>query len=345
LRWPAALDLWVHLAIRLGLAEGTPLRPEPTRARPYLEADRAAEAQTLAAAWRDSKEWNDLLHVPGLVFEGGAWRNDPLAARHAILKLLAEVPAGSWFLGEAFVQAAKARQPDFQRPAGDYDSWYIRDAATKIYLRGFEHWDRVEGALVRWLLQGPLHWLGIVEKAEGAEAFCVTDFGRAFMAGSAVTLAPLAAAAVEVKADGTLCVPAAVSRYDRFQVARVCNWLAREADGYVYRLSPGSLARAAKQGIKVSHILAFLQKAAGEAPLPPNVVGALHRWERAGQEAAVKETVVLKVKSPELLETLLRTPGVRRYLGEKLGPALVEVRQADAARLREALAELGILAD
>ncbi len=345
LRWPAALDLWVHLVTRLGLAEGTPLRLEPTRARPYLEAERSAEALALATAWRDSKEWNDLLHVPGLIFEGGAWRNDPLATRQALLKLLADVPPNTWWPREAWVQAVKRASPDFQRPAGDYDSWYIRDANTKAYLRGFEHWDQVEGALVRWLLQGPLHWLGLVDLAATGDAFCITDFGRAVVTGGTATLTA-ASATIEILGDSTLRAPAGVSRYDRFQVARVCNWVAREAEGgYSYRLSPASLARAAQQGIRVSHILAFLQKAVGEAALPPNVVGALHRWERAGREASIKETVVLSVKSAELLDTLLRTPNVRRYLGDKLGPTAVEVRRADMARLREALAELGILAD
>lgn len=255
---------------------------------------------------------------------------------------------GLWWPVEALVEAAKARQPDFQRPAGDYKSWYIRDAATKTYLRGFKYWDRVDGALVRWLIQNPLHWLGVVEVAEAA--FCVTAWGARFLSRAADSpagkeVSEKEASPVAVTADGTLRVAAAVSRYDRFQLARVCNWLPVEKGDYVYRLSPASLARAAKQGIKVNHILAFLQKALGENALPPTLVGALRRWERLGSEAAVKETVVLKVKSPELLETLLRTPGVSRYLGEKLGPALVEVRPSEVGKLREALAELGLLAD
>ena len=140
-------------------------------------------------------------------------------------------------------------------------------------------------------------------------------------------------------------VPVNVSRYDRFQMARVCNWLPLEPEAYSYRLAPASLARAAKQSIKVSHILAFLQRSLGEQALPPHLAGALHRWERAGQEAAVKEMVTLKLKSPEMLDNLLRMPSVKRYLGEKLSPTLVEVHSADVAKLRQALAELGILAD
>jgi len=150
---------------------------------------------------------------------------------------------------------------------------------------------------------------------------------------------------LQVGADGTLRVPASASRYDRFQVARVSNWLPAEGDDYVYRLAPASLARAAKQGIKVSHIIASLQKATGGEDLPPTLVGALHRWERAGGEAALKDTVVLKLSNPALLETLQRTPKVKRYLGESLGPDAVEVRRDDIEKLRAALAEVGILVD
>ena len=59
--------------------------------------------------------------------------------------------------------AVKAADPDFQRPDGDYGSWYIRDAAGDAYLSGFESWDRVEGVLIADLLAGPLHWLGVVD--------------------------------------------------------------------------------------------------------------------------------------------------------------------------------------
>ena len=371
LRLPEALDLFTHLVIHLGLVAGTPLKLEPANARPFLEAPRPAQVKDLAKAWRDSREWNDLLHVPGLIFEGKAWRNDPFAARHAILNLLAEAPPGQWWSLDSFVAAVKERQPDFQRPAGDYDSWYIRDAATQTYLRGFESWERVDGALVRWVIEQPMYWLGLLdlftaESAEIAEfgdtsfeisvrsansavspsAFRITPYGAAFLGrGEWPAAEAEAPGSFQAGADGTLRVPASASRYDRFQVARVSNWLPAEGDDYVYRLAPASLARAAKQGIKVSHIIAFLQKATGGEDLPPTLVGALHRWERAGGEAALKDTVVLKLSNPALLETLQRTPKVKRYLGESLGPDAVEVRRDDIEKLRAALAEVGILVD
>jgi hypothetical protein len=371
LRLPDALDFFTHLVIHLGLVAGTPLGLEPAKARPFLEAPRPAQVKDLAEAWRDSREWNDLLHIPGLIFEGKAWRNDPFTARHAIVNLLAEVPSREWWSLDSFVAAVKDRQPDFQRPAGDYDSWYIRDAATQTYLRGFESWERVDGALVRWIIQRPLYWLGLLdlftaESAEIAElgdasfeisarpansavspsAFRITPYGAAFLGRGEWPVAEAEApVSMQVEADGTLRVPASASRYDRFQVARVSNWLPAEGDDYVYRLAPASLSRAGKQGIKISHIIAFLQKATGGEDLPPALVGALHRWERAGGEAALKDTVVLKLNNPALLETLQRTPKVKRYLGESLGPNAVEVRRDGIEKLRAALAEVGILVD
>ncbi|MBM2848084.1 MAG: uncharacterized protein HW418_1026, partial [Anaerolineales bacterium] len=233
------------------------------------------------------------------------------------------------------------------------------DAATQTYLRGFESWERVDGALVRWVIEQPMYWLGLVEfggnfptarqrgPGVGAEtAFCITPYGAAFLGRGEWPVAEAEApASFQVGADGTLRVPASASRYDRFQVARVSNWLPAEGDDYLYRLAPASLARAGKQGIKISHIIAFLQKATGDEDLPPALVGALHRWERAGGEAALKDTVVLKLNNPALLETLQRTPKVKRYLGESLGPNAVEVRRDGIEKLRAALAEVGILVD
>jgi hypothetical protein len=353
LHLPQALDFFLHLIIRLGLASGTPLKLDPALARPLLEAPRPEQVATLVPAWRDSREWNDLLHLPGLTFEGKAWRNDPFTARAAILQLLAEVPPGEWWSLDAFVAAVKERQPDFQRPAGDYDSWYIRDAQTQAYLRGFANWERVDGALVRWLIEQPLYWLGMVELGNGADAqpseksaqgFRLTPYAAACLGQAELPAAP-AASPLQVGADGMMRVPASASHYDRFQVARVSNWLPPEGGDYLYRLAPASLVRAAKQGIRVQHILAFLQKAAGGEAVPPTLAGALHRWERAGGEAAIKETAVLRLKTPELLETLRRTPAVKRFLGEGLGPSAVEVRLSDMGKLREALAEVGILVD
>jgi hypothetical protein len=344
LLFPAALDFYLSLLMELGLVMGAPLKLDAAKVRPFLETSRSKQIERLAETWRTSKHWNDLRHVPGLIFEGTAWHNDPLTARQAILNLLAEVPPGEWWSLESFIGSVKERQPDFQRPAGDYDSWYIRDELTRDYLRGFQNWDHVDGAYVRWLIWHPLYRLGLIETSRPPGAFRFTPYGAAFL-GLGAWPEESEPAPIRVSATGVIHVPSSASRYTRFQVARIGDWLAPERDDYLYRLTPTSLERAAKRGITVRRIEAFLREAVGDEALPPGLLGALHRWERSGSEGALKEMTVLRLKNDELLETLRRTPGLAHYLGERLGPGAVEVRRADLNEVRTALLKVGILVD
>jgi hypothetical protein len=166
LREPRAIDLAFQLALDLKLFSGTPLKPDAATARPFLERSRWSQALALADAWRNSTTWNDLLRLPGLTFEGQTWSNDPIATRGALIEWLRQVPVGRWWSVESFIAAVRDRQPDYQRPAGDFDSWYVRDATTGDYLRGLEHWERIDGALIRSILTGPLRWLGLLSGDE-----------------------------------------------------------------------------------------------------------------------------------------------------------------------------------
>ena len=87
--------------------------------------------------------------------------------------MLDDLPRQTWWNLKSFIEAIKEQHPDFQRPAGDYDSWFIRDAANGHYLRGFTDWDLVDGALIRFLLADVMHRLGLLDLAspgEGREA-------------------------------------------------------------------------------------------------------------------------------------------------------------------------------
>ncbi|MBI3363188.1 MAG: hypothetical protein HY023_18970 [Chloroflexi bacterium] len=359
---PASLEFILHLIAHLGLAVGTPFKPQAAQARPFLEAPRAQQHQRLAETWQTDPTWNDLTHVEGLIAEAITPPNDPLAARQAILSLLAQIPIGEWWSLESFALAMKDRAPDFQRPAGDYDSWYIRDTATGEYLRGFENWDRVDGALIRHIICGPMHWLGLVsigtastdhgrgaeERGGGGESFQLTRAARALLHGARWP-ADSPPGKIIIRADGALAIPRGVNSYDRFTAARFTDWESPEADRaevttYHYRISACSLARARDQSVAVRHILAFLNKA-GENPVPKSLVAALERWEVAGTEAVFDEMMVLRVKSADIIERLNASPKTRRCLGETLGPLAVEVKRADWEKLREAMVEMGMLAD
>ena len=143
--------------------------------RTWLEAPRDQQRRIVREAWQASQSWNDLCRTPSLACEDtGNWHNDPVATRERLVPLFAQLEPGAWYTLDALVAAVKTTAPDFQRPDGDYDTWYIRERDSQTYLRGFDCWDAVEGALLRFLITGPLHWLGAVNLGLAAQPIPAT---------------------------------------------------------------------------------------------------------------------------------------------------------------------------
>jgi hypothetical protein len=268
-----------------------------------------------------------------------------------MMEILANLDPKTWWGLESLLASVKATRPNFQRAAGEYNAWYIRDAVSGEYLRGFEFWDQVEGALLRFLITGPLFWLEMVELGEddngGVVAFRPTPAGRTF---AQVKTFPYPAGPAEVRirlyADATVVIPAAVNRFTRFQVARLTDWEPLEARGtlYRYRLTPHSLDRAKRAGIPLSRALTFLASRSGR-PLPDSVKSAVESWEEHGPQIRLRPVTLLQVRDEAILDRLRAAPSVRPMLGEAVGPLAVIVRTAEWPRLVSAIAELGLLSE
>lgn len=316
--------------------------PKRAETRRWLSATRAAQVKELAEAWRGSGVYRDLWHVPGLFPEPGGEMDeyDAAVARDNVLELMgALVPKQEWWSLDGFIYAIKETEADFQRPAGDYESWYIRNEKGD-YLSGFESWDAVEGALLEFYVSGPMHWLGLVDRAE--EAARLTAYGRAFLGQAAWPTPPEPEDKITVKDDGTLLVSRKVTRVDRFQAARFTTWVAA-GDPYTYKLDAASIQRASEQGINSGHIGSFISRMLGDTPVPQGISRLLDNW-RAGPSATVtmESAIILRTTAPETLDRIYDTPALRRYLGARLGPMAVIVRAGQQDGLRAALGEQGI---
>jgi hypothetical protein len=335
------------LAERLGFVarEDDLLRLEAAAVKRWLTASPAQQIAELQEAWRDDPGWNDLCQVPGLICDReAAWRpqNDPAATRRALLALLAHCPPDAWWSASSFVAAVKEVHPDFQRPDGDYTSWYIRDAASGEYLSGFESWGRVEGVLISDLLAGPLRWLGVVATVAGdAGLACrLTTAGARFLGLVADEPEEVPSPPIVVRPDLSLEAPAPASLYTRFQLERFAD--PAGVDPCRYRLTAGGLQRALARGVRVEQVLAFLRQAS-EGKVPANVAGQLHTWaERFGQ-VKVEEVAMLTVKNERVLRELTVLPETRSLIGRALSATSALVRRKDLPRLCKALRDLGYL--
>ncbi len=360
---PVAIEFLKHLLVDTGVLDDQYI-PVPDVTRQFLEAGRSEALTGLVQTWLASPEINDLWMVPGLVAEGG-WRNDPVKTRQLALELIrgaSDQYKGSaaseelpWISLSSFVSAVKQHEPDFQRPAGDYDSWFIRQAGSDEFLRGFENWDKVEGALLHYLIAGPLHWLGIVDLGTHASSHQdgllqtaspeIGAFRLSLMADELLRGIPPGKAAtesepVQVNTEGDIWLSALCPRAVRYQIARFCSWEGLRDGDYYYVVTPMSLTHAQGQGLKVSQLLALLRRYAQN--IPPMLVKALERWDTSGSEAQFEHVLLLRLKNPEILQAL-RGGRAARFIYEVISPTAAIIKPGSVKGLKSALAEMGYL--
>ena len=350
-RSPDRLAFLHHATNALGWIQPTEshhLRLVPPKVTQWLRSSPYEQRCSFAELWRDDDTWNDLFHVPSLQPDAtGSWSNDPVLARKAILNHLQDCEAETWYSLEAFIQAVKETTPDFQRPDGDYESWYIRESTTGAYLSGFESWEVVEGALIRYLLTHPLSWFDFVQTGSETEdappgAFCVTPSGAAFFTQKDPPPSP-EPPPLTIRPDFTIFSPMG-PRYKRFQLSRVADWEETGKKQFRYRITPQSLSRAEKQAISVDRILSFLDEAIGTT-LPRYLEAALTRWQARGTEARLKHAVLLQLSDEELMTQIVSTPATNRLIEERIGPTAALVDESNWQRLIAALGQIGLLPD
>jgi len=312
-------------------------QPEPVKA--FLEAPRPEALVLIQNAWIESKTFNELRLMPGIICEG-EWKNQPQETREFLLNLLDAIPEGKWWSLNALVRDIKQKYADFQRPAGDYDSWFIKKESDEQYLRGFSSWDQVDGALIKFFITNILYWLGQVDLCLAEGAIEPTSFR---VLNSQSHLTSKEDKKINISSQGLISVPRLVPRAVRYQVSRFCEWENPKEDVYRYRISTNSLTKAKDQGLKVEHLLALLSKHS-DAGIPPALIKALKRWEANGTEARIQTQVILKVSKPEVLEEMRKSKAAK-FLGEVLSPTTVIVKSGAIQKVMEALTELGLLTE
>ncbi len=335
------LAFYSYLAQSAGLVDERG-KVSPENIRQFFELDEGQALGKLWASWRESAAPGELGMVPDFQIDGElGFDHHQLRVRvNGYLKALGP---GEWWSIESFIAQVKERDPDFLRSGGEYDSWFVRRPESDEFLAGFQHWDEVEGDLLRYFLSGPLHWLGLMDLGAPEEdsrplAFRLSALFEDFSAGKIPSLQPAKPDRIQLRSQGEIRMTPAVPRKIRYQIARFCDWYPLKAEAYQFRISPASLARAEKQGLRVAHLLSLLENHA-EA-IPPNILAALQRWEKQGTQASIGSRLVMRVGSPAVLKALKRSKA-SRYILEQLGPTAVIIRPGSQDKVAQALIELG----
>ncbi len=322
------------------------LELSPEKIGNFLQADRLITLRELFQLWKSSEAVNDLLMIPGLIFEG-TWRYDPVFSRQVILQQVVNFDLQTWFSLSSLISRIKTESADFLRPAGDFDSWSIRKKGTKEYLSGREHWDDVEGAYIQYLFAGPLHWLGLVDLAYDSTEPAPVAFRISPIAGYLLkpefpvpVMAP--EAAPKLLSDLTIVMPVNSSRLLRYQVGRFTKIISNSSSETRFQISTDSLTTAEKHGLKVDQLLQLLEKQV-KLPLPASYKKLAERWDQRRIEVKMEKATLLRVEDPEVIKILMDNPRTARLIRETLTEKIITLEPAGMELVKKVLLEAGIL--
>lgn len=321
-------------------------RPVTDPVKKFLEAQPGQALQQLFEVWIKSSKINDLYFVPELVIESRL-DNHPSEVRKVLLDKLKKIPKNTWWNIQSLIDFFHNNQPDFQRPAGNFDSWLIKSKKTGQYLHGFDCWDDVDGALLRYLLTGPLHWLGLVDLASTSTTsrpgdFRLSQWSTSLLNSTALVLPP-EDFKITMRSTGQILIPFNSSRAARYIISRFCEWDPRKRNGYFYHISTRSLSSAREQGLKIAHLIRVLEENSA-AGVPPKLRSTLEKWDSLGTQVNFQHTVLLTVAKPEILE-IIKKSKAGKFLEKQLNATTIEIRKGFEKQVEQELLEIGYLAE
>jgi hypothetical protein len=315
------------------------------RLREFLAQPWPVRTLRMLAAWLDTAA-HDLAMITDT---SGGWQTNrylpPPTTRHGyerLFRLIAALP-GDWIALEGFVRWLRRYHFGFLALPDD-EPLPIYDLGTQLYrlsygaLPGEDPWESCEGDVVRKALQGPLHWLGLVDLAGAPgpeQAFRLTPAGRTLLAAfadparEAEILAPLVASPatgrVVVQPNFQILAMGDVPDETLFALSEVAE-LVRAEQVVEFKLTRGAVYAAQQAGWTASAILDLLRGASG-APLAQNVERSILDWAAAHERIVFRRNAtLLAAREPALLDRLAADPQTAPLLAERLLPTLALVR-------------------
>lgn len=319
---------------------------ETDHLREYLESTAEEAIYKAYRVWLESMNINEMCWVTSLEIEREPDRNHK-HARQFILDQISRLPEDKWWHIDSFINAIYQTNPDFQRPAGNYDTWYVKNPVDGTYYRGFKTWEAVDGATLRFMISGPLQWMGLVQlagtKEDSPSAFKPSPRFHQFLIHQIPEMKEAQEGKVILNSYGKITIPEHFPLASRYQIARFGDWLPDTKKGYSYQLSAKSLARAKEQGLKVNHLLKVLQPFLNH-PFPPRLKTALEHWESFGTQAYFSEMTLLQISDSEIIARLMASPA-KKFVLNQLNPSILAVKSKGLDQIRKALLELGYFSE
>jgi hypothetical protein len=337
---PDSMSLWpflLHLCRAGGWVrtQGSTLKPSRSAHR-LLAGGAAAAGNRLLDTYLRDRVWSDLAAAGKVSQPVGSQRIREAQSRRLLLHYLQEMTGGEWTEERALAAALRETVPDILRQDYASLSWAVVDVASGVELQGPESWDAVEGEWIRYLLRGPLSWLGVVEWGGGSPGEM-----RAFRLQSpAATPEPLGEQptftmgehlSLEVNRHGDLSAAYALEPYLEPR---------RSGAARAYRITRESVLNGLESGGSWEKLEELLGRSV-HPPLSAELFRTVRQWAQSYGRYEVGVALLLTAATQEESERLGEIEGLRACLEARLGPRSYRVVPERAWELIEGLRRAG----
>lgn len=337
--------------LRLQIAPGS---------RDFLGLSLRARTERAFRAWLRLTPWNELLRIRELRIDTSTNRDTRATSvikggRQFVAGLLQHTPPQQWVLLADFLKRAKDVNYEFLFPRhhnyyGLHNPYHSYNNPLSWQFPVYDEaqgWDIVEARFIRYVLQEPLHWLGIVSlgwNGPDLVALEVSSIGAQILGIIPLEPEQTLERRLVMQPNFEILAFDPVSDY----TLSVLDEFAERVKGervFQYRLTRESVYQAQQKGMTVQQIIEFLNRESS-SPMPQNVALTLQEWGRYHDRIAFFHGGILcQVASPELLDRLLTDPNVGPQLGRRISPTATLLSDGDARlqQLQRALQSSGYL--
>ncbi len=293
----------------------------------WLQLPQHVRQQELARAWLQAA-WSE--------WELGLKRRPPaldvrLVRRTMLQAVLPHIP-DQWCAGDDIIAQLRLSWPDVMRPTPADGRW-------KVPVGWPTHWDEEDGLLIKYMLIGPMSWLGLVELAENGHYLRRTLLGG-WHAGltTAPTVEPPKAAVLEP--DFCVVVPDKNNIYARFQLHRIADW----NDAATAQLSPARVKNAIARGMSVLEYIVTLATITAQ-PVPVDIQTLVRRWGAEVEQIILSNVVILHANDAATISDIQHDRRIHLPPHEVIGGTRIALLPSDAIGVARRLRHAGYRID
>ncbi len=345
----------------------------------YLRQTEAAQRATLARVYFLMLNWSELWSLLRVTPELQLRRNwnqpyykpanlalELNQFRQQVLRVFASLPDDQWILLNDLIPLLRTIWPRFDGLAWQTyyghaikPGWYLTYRRRELKPDTASDWQLAQWPFIRFMLTGPLHWLGLADLCwQNNEPIAVRFHGLADLywdrvetpspplshglpaAATGTTTPAPPSGAVQVEGLTIIVNPSAINAQTHNLLDRLARLDEAIPGRFIYRLEAGAVHQSFEAGLSLAEVLADWERLLGQPP-PETIRTQLETWWQAYGQVRLYENVTLiefgddyaltEMKAVTTLEQHLIaeiSPRLVLIAKEAVGPLTVELEKA-----------------